>query len=192
MPVKGTVSLPNDAHFQRLKELFLSRAVSFGEFTLSSGKKSNYYINSKNVLFCSEAVASIGELLFEKTKDDNIAAIGGLEVGAIPMATAAVMSYHYHGKPMEGFFVRKEAKGHGGKQTIEGTLIRGSRVAIVDDVLTTGNSALRAIEQVEKAGAQVACVICIVDRLQGAAQALAPYDFRPLYTIHDLGLAVEG
>lgn len=177
---------------ERLKELFLNRAVSFGTFTLASGKTSNYYINSKKVLFHSEAIALLGELLFEATQDLNIQAIGGLEVGAIPMATAACLSYHQHGREIEGFFVRKEVKGHGSKQRVEGQVKSGDRVAVIDDVLTTGGSVIQAIEEIEKIGASVSRVVCIVDRLQGAKAALAKYDYRPLFTIEDFGIKPVG
>lgn len=172
----------------RLKELFLSRAISFGSFTLASGKTSSYYINSKKVLFNSEVVALLGELLYQATSDLDIQAIGGLEIGAIPMATAAVLSYHRAGRTIEGFFVRKLAKDHGSKSRIEGQVKAGDRVAVIDDVLTTGGSVLQAIEEVEKLGAKVMRVVCIVDRLQGAAEALAKYDYRPLFTIKDFGV----
>jgi orotate phosphoribosyltransferase len=177
---------------QRLLELFRSRAVSFGKFTLASGKESTYYINSKKVLFHSEAVALLGEAIYDKTKDLNIQATGGLEVGAIPMATAAVLAYHAHGRELEGFFVRKQPKGHGSQERIEGVLPAKARVAILDDVLTTGGSVLQAITEVEKAGATVAAVVCIVDRLEGAREALTKYDFRPLFTIRDLGIEPPG
>src|SRR5262245_771434 len=104
---------------QRLLDLFRTRAVAFGRFTLASGKESTYYINSKKALFHSEAVALLGEALWELTKDLNIQAIGGPEVGAIPMATAAVLRYHQEGRELEGFFVRKQAKGHGSQELIE-------------------------------------------------------------------------
>jgi orotate phosphoribosyltransferase len=177
---------------ERLKQLFLERAVSLGTVTLASGKKSSYYINSKKVLFCSEAVALLGDLLFEATCDLDIQAIGGLEVGAIPMATAACLSYHRAGKSIEGFFVRKQAKDHGSQSRVEGLVKKGDRVAVIDDVLTTGGSVVQAIEEIEKLGATVARVVCIVDRLQGAREALAKYDFRPLFTITDLGIKAEG
>jgi orotate phosphoribosyltransferase len=174
---------------QRLLELFRSRAFSFGRFTLASGKESTYYINSKKVLFYSEAVALLGEALWEATQDLDIGAIGGLEVGAIPMATAAVLSYHQRGRPLEGFFVRKQAKGHGSRERVEGVLPAGARVAVVDDVLTTGGSVMQAIAEVEKAGGTVAVVICIVDRLEGARELLTPrYLYRPLFTIRDFGV----
>jgi orotate phosphoribosyltransferase len=174
----------------RLLELFKSRAVAFGDFTLASGKKSSYYINSKKVLFHGEAIALLGQLLYEATCDLEIQAIGGLEIGAIPMATAAVLHYQHAGKTLEGFFVRKQAKGHGSKERVEGQVNPGDRVVVVDDVLTTGESVVQAIEAVEACGGAVARVVCIVDRLQGAGERLAKYDFRPLFTIRDLGIEV--
>src|SRR5213082_286200 len=98
---------------RRLLDLFRTRAVAFGHFKLASGKESTYYINSKKALFHSEAVALLAEALWEQTQDLNIQAVGGLEVGAIPMAAALVMRYHQGGRPLEGFFVRKQAKAHG-------------------------------------------------------------------------------
>jgi orotate phosphoribosyltransferase len=173
----------------RLLELMKNRAFSFGNFTLASGKKSTYYVNSKKAIFYSEAVSLLGELLWEATKDLNIQAIGGLEVGAIPMAAAAAMRYHQEGRPLEGFFVRKQAKTHGSQERIEGVLKEGMRVAMVDDVLTTGGSVMEAIAEVEKRGAVVVTVICIVDRLEGARELLAPkYAYSPIFTIRDLGV----
>src|SRR5207253_5831230 len=93
---------------RRLLELFKTRAFSFGRFTLASGKESTYYINSKKALFNSEAAALLAEALWERTHDLDIGAVGGLEVGALPMATALVMRYHQEGRPLEGFFVRKQ------------------------------------------------------------------------------------
>jgi orotate phosphoribosyltransferase len=173
----------------RLLDLFTARAVAFGEFTLASGQKSRYYINSKMVLFHGEAIALVGQLLYEATRDLGVHAIGGLEIGAIPMATAAVLRYRQAGQTLEGFFVRKQVKGHGSQERIEGLVNRGDRVAIVDDVLTTGESVVQAIEAVEQRGATVARVVCIVDRLQGAGERLAKYDFRPLFTVRDLGIS---
>ena len=172
----------------RLLELFKSRAVAFGDFTLASGKKSSYYIDSKKVLFHGEAIALLGELLFESTKDLSFQAIGGLEIGAIPMATAAVLRFQQAGRTLEGFFVRKHAKGHGSQERVEGLVRRDDQVVIVDDVLTTGESVVQAIEALQAIGAVVARIVCIVDRLQGARERLAGYDFRPLFTIRDLGI----
>lgn len=172
----------------RLRDLFRARALQFGDFTLASGKTSNYYVNSKKVLFHAEAIARLGDELYEVTKDLTFQAIGGLEVGAIPMAAAALVSYHRAGRSLEGFFVRKQAKSHGSRELVEGQVNAGDRVVVIDDVLTTGGSVVQAIRAVEELGATVLRVVCICDRLQGAREALAGYDFRPLFTIRDFGI----
>jgi orotate phosphoribosyltransferase len=173
----------------RLLELFRSRAVSFGRFTLASGKESTYYINSKKAIFSSEAVGLLADVLWDLTKDLDIQAAGGLEVGAIPMAVALAQRYYQQGRPLEGFFVRKQTKGHGSQERVEGALRSGFRVAVLDDVLTTGGSVQQAILEVERAGATVAAIICIVDRLEGARELLAArYTYMPIFTIRDLGI----
>ncbi|MFO0821899.1 MAG: orotate phosphoribosyltransferase [Gemmataceae bacterium] len=172
----------------RLKELFRERALQFGDFTLASGKKSSYYVNSKKVLFHAEAITLLGDLLYEATKELDFQAIGGLEVGAIPMAAAALTAFHRAGRPMEGFFVRKQTKEHGSKERLEGQVKAGDMVVVIDDVLTTGGSVIQAIEVLEALGAKVLRVVCICDRLQGAREALSKYDFRPLFTIRDFGI----
>lgn len=173
----------------RLLELFQSRAVSFGDFTLASGKHSSYYVNSKKAIFNGEVLTLLGDALWDLTKDLDIQALGGLEVGAIPMAAAAALRYQREGRPLEGFFVRKTVKGHGSRDRIEGMLEPGRRVAVVDDVFTQGASVLQAIEEVERRGAQVAAAVCIVDRLEGARERIAPrYAYRPIFTIRDFGI----
>src|SRR6266446_3508117 len=139
----------SDLSRQRLLNLFKTRAVSFGRFKLTSGKESTYYINSKKMLFNSEAVWLLGDVLWDLTMNLDIQAIGGLEIGAIPMATTAVLHHHMHGRTVEGFFVRKQLKEHGSKQRVEGLVQPGFRVAIVDDVFTQGTSVQQAITEVE-------------------------------------------
>jgi orotate phosphoribosyltransferase len=172
----------------KLLDVFKTRAFSFGDFTLASGKKSSYYVNSKKAIFNGEVVNLLSEVLWEMTKDLKIDAAGGLEVGAIPMAAVLAQRFAMHGQPLEGFFVRKQAKEHGSKERVEGVLKAGMRVAVLDDVLTTGGSVLQAIEEIEKLGAVVAVVVCIVDRLEGAQAALAKYPFMPIFTIRDFGV----
>ena len=175
---------------ERLQQLFRERALQFGEFTLASGKKSSYYVNSKKVLFHAEAISLLGDELYEATKDLDFQAIGGLEVGAIPMAAAALTAFHRNGRALEGFFVRKQTKEYGSKERLEGQVKAGDRVVVIDDVLTTGGSMLQAIEAVEALGATVVRAVCICDRLQGAREALTKYDFRPIFTIRDFGIEV--
>ena len=157
----------------RLLEVFKARAFSFGDFTLASGKKSSYYVNSKKAIFNGEVVNLLSEVLWDMTKDLQIDAAGGLEVGAIPMAAVLAQRYAMNGKPLEGFFVRKQAKEHGSKERVEGVLKPGMRVAVLDDVLTTGGSVVQAITEIEKVGAVIVAVVCIVDRLEGAREALS-------------------
>jgi orotate phosphoribosyltransferase len=174
---------------QRLLAVFKQRAFSFGQFTLASGKESNYYVNSKKAIFHSEVVSLLGDVLYDMTKDLALDAAGGLEVGAIPMAATLAQAYHRHGRNLEGFFVRKQPKSHGSQERIEGVLQAGMRVAVLDDVLTTGGSALQAVAEIEKAGAIIVAVVCIVDRLEGAREAIGgQYDFRPIFTIRDFGI----
>lgn len=170
----------------RLFELFRQRAFSFGHFVLASGRESTYYINSKKVLFHAECATLIGEALFRLTADLDVQAVGGLEVGAIPLTTACVTEYHRRGRPLEGFFVRKQPKTHGSQERIEGVLPPGARVAVLEDVLTTGGSALSAAAEVEKAGGVVVAVVGLVDRLEGARGVFEPRcPVRSLFTIDD-------
>ncbi len=139
----------------RLLELFKQRAFTTGRFTLASGKESTYYINSKKAIFNSEALWLLGEILWELTRDLDVQAVGGPEVGAIPMAAALAQRYHQEGRVLEGFFVRKQAKEHGSRQRIEGLLQPGWRVALLEDVVTTGGSVMQAVTEVELAGGHV-------------------------------------
>lgn len=179
---------------KELLALFKDRSFKLGTFKLASGGTSNYYIDGRMTAVFSEGAYLIGEVLYERTVDLKIDAIGGLAVGAVPLATAAVMAYHAHGKTMEGFWVRDEAKSHGTKKIIEGNLKPGARVVIVDDVFTKGTSALKAANAVKELGCEVVMVLAIVDRLQGAAglfvaEGIANY--RTVFTIRDFGVEVE-
>jgi orotate phosphoribosyltransferase len=173
----------------RLAELFRERAVKFGNFTLASGKTSSFYIDSKQVLFCGEALALIADGFLDHIARWDVTAVGGLEVGAIPLAAAVVLRGHQRGMHLEGFFVRKAVKEHGSQQRLEGRLAPGSRVAIVEDVVTTGGSSEQAIEVLQAQGHTVGGLVCLVDRGQGARERFSVrFPFESLLGTQDLGL----
>jgi orotate phosphoribosyltransferase len=174
---------------KQLLKLLGERSFRRGTFKLASGDTSEYYIDGKMSQVHSKGAALLGEVLYERTRDLSFDAIGGLEVGAVPLVTAAVISYHLHHREMEGFWVRSEVKQHGTKKLIEGNLQPGSRVIIVEDVVTRGESAAKAIRAVLQHGCHVVQVITIVDRLCGAEEvfrALGITDYQPVFTINDL------
>jgi orotate phosphoribosyltransferase len=173
---------------KQLFQLLQDRSFRRGTFRLTSGAESDYYIDGKMVEAFSESAYLIGEVLYERTKDLPIEAIGGLEIGAVPLTTAAVISYHLHGRKMEGFWVRDKAKSHGTRKAVEGNLRPGSRVLILDDVITTGGSSGKAIKEVKEMGCEVVLVLALVDRLQGAAQFFKDEgiaNYQAIFTIRD-------
>lgn len=172
----------------RLLALLNERAVIRQKVTLASGQTSDYYIDCRSVLFHGEAATLIGELVYQATKDLNLQAVGGPETAALPITVAATMRYHQAGQNVEGFFVRKAQKEHGLQKKVEGRLQRGWRVALVEDVMTTGGSAMNAVQAIQEAGGHIVAVVCIVDRLAGAKEKFAGLglDFRPLFTLKDL------
>lgn len=182
---------------RRLLELLKTRSFRKAEpgqlFTLASGEQSDYFIDGKMTAVNSEGAALIGEVLYQWTKDANLEAIGGLQVGAVPLTTAAVISYHQHGRSIEGFWVRADVKSHGTQKKIEGALKPGMRVAVIDDVFTRGGSTLKAIEAVRELGCEVVLVLALVDRLRGAKELFRQHgitDYRTVFTIRDFGVDV--
>jgi len=178
----------------RLLQLLMERSFTRGSFRLASGAISDYYIDGKASAVFSECAYLIGQVLYERTKDLAIDAVGGLEVGAVPLTTAAVIAYHLHGRPIEGFWVRDKLKDHGTKKLVEGSLKPGSRVVVVEDVATQGKSALKAVEGVRAHGCEVVQVLALVDRLQGAEQLLREHGvlkYQAVFTIRDFGVAVD-
>lgn len=163
---------------QVLKE---TGAFKIGEFTLASGKKSNFYIDCRKVTLDHRGAKLIGQIILEMIKGLPVAAVGGLTLGADPIIGAVITLGN-----IPGFIVRKKEKAHGTQQKIEGHLQPGWRVLIVEDVATTGGSALQAIAAVEAVGAKVVKVIAVVDREEGAAEALKNYDFEPIIKKGDL------
>ena len=157
-------------------------AIKFGHFVLTSGATSNRYFEGKLLTLHPAGARMVAEAMFELIKDAEIDSVGGLVMGAVPIATAIAMVSKEKGKPVPAFMVRETQKEHGTKRQIEGHFKEGDRVAIVDDVITKGGSVEKAIRAVEAAGGRVVKVITIVDRHEGGADRLREegYDFIPL------------
>ena len=168
-------------------------AFLHGEFTLASGKKSSYYFDGKKLTFSPEGAYQVGKAVFDQVADAGIDAIGGVPVGAYPIVAAATLVSHLEGKPIPAFIVREQAKEHGTKSKIEGHFKEGSRVAIVEDVVTTGGSVSRVIEAVEELNCKVVKVIALVDRHEGGSDRLKKegYDFTALLEIWPSGEATS-
>jgi orotate phosphoribosyltransferase len=167
---------------EELIELLKTKeAVKFGDFTLSSGKKSDFYVDCRKITLHPQGARLIAQIILEKIKGSKVDAIGGLTLGADPITSSVVAL-----SDIPGFIVRKKEKEHGTRQKIEGIIEPGFNVVIVEDVATTGASALQAIEAVEAVGAKVVKVIAVVDREEGAAEALKNYDFDPIIKKSDL------
>jgi orotate phosphoribosyltransferase len=171
----------------RLFEIIRDRSFGYGEIKLASGRTSHFYFNLKPTMLDAEGAALLAELTLDVLTAEGIDYVGGLEMGAVPIAGAIAQLSFIKGTPISAFFVRKKPKEHGAKLTVEGltkgdTLV-GKRVVIVEDVTTTGGSALKAVDVVREAGGEIAFVLTIVDREEGATDTFkdAGLDFRSLY-----------
>ena len=180
--------MPLEPDRERLRELLRSQSLMFGEFTLASGRQSHYYFDSKKTTLLPEgAYLAAAEMLSVIERHGIRAdAIGGMTLGADPLVCPVAALSQIAGRPLKAFIVRKETKGHGTERTIEGNLDPQSRVIVVDDVVTTGGSTLRAIEAAEHAGHTVVAVLCLVDREEGGAELLARWPFYSLFERHEI------
>jgi orotate phosphoribosyltransferase len=171
----------------RLFEIIRDRSFGYGDVTLASGRKSHYYFNLKPTMLDAEGAALLAELTLDAFAGERVDYVGGLEMGAVPIAGAIAQLSFLRGKPISAFFVRKKPKDHGAKLAIEGLApgetLQGKRVVVVEDVTTTGGSALKAIEAVRDAGAEVVLVLTLVDREEGADETFkaAGLPFRALF-----------
>ena len=170
-----------------LADLVRRLAVIHGRVTLSSGKEADYYVDLRRATLHHRAAPLIGGLIRDLTDEWDYAAVGGLTLGADPVATAVM---HAPGRPIDAFVVRKAVKTHGMQRLIEGPDITGRRVLVVEDTSTTGGSALTAVRAVRDAGAQVVGVVTVVDRATGAAEAIEAegLPYRYVLGLSDLGL----
>jgi orotate phosphoribosyltransferase len=176
----------------RLEELLLARSVQRGEFVLASGERSSYYIDCRLTTMSAEGLSLVGRvgLAAIRASGWDASAVGGLTLGADPVAYAIAAESFKAGPVLDAFTVRKEAKGHGTRRLIEGNFAAGVRAVVVEDVITSGESALKAIDAVEREGGEVAGVLALVDREQGGRERIAQrgYQVVALTTSTRLGL----
>ena len=175
----------------RLLELIKERAIVHGRVTLSSGREADYYVDLRRISLDGEAAPLVGIVMRDLTTDLAYDAVGGLTLGADPVAMSMVHAAAAAGERLDAFVVRKAGKAHGLQQRIEGPAIEGRRVLVVEDTTTTGNSPLEAIKAVREAGAVPVAVATIADRATGAGQRIrdeAGVEYRCAYSLDDLGL----
>ena len=168
----------------RLLEVIREKGVLRGTFRLSSGGTSNVYFDMKRVALDPEGAALVAERILDRCAEfGGIVAVGGPPIGAHPISGAVAAVSHLRGRPVGAFLVRREAKAHGTQSRVENAPPRGSRVVVVEDVVTTGRSTLEAVRLLEEEGLVVAGIVSILDRREGGGGRLEGYDFRPLYTV---------
>jgi orotate phosphoribosyltransferase len=163
---------------RRLRDIICARSLLTGTFTLASGRASSMFFDMKPTMLDPEGANLIADAVLDRLDEPELNAVGGLEMGAVPMVAVVCAKSFERRRPLQGFFVRKEAKDHGTAKLIEGNLAPGAGAAILEDVTTTGGSALRAVEAVRSSGAAVVKVVSIVDRLEGAADVFRAQGLR--------------
>ena len=173
---------------EQLKEEIIQKAVVHGKVVLSSGKEADYYVDLRRITLDSTAAPLVGEVMLELTKELDFDAVGGLTLGADPVATAMLHAAAKKGRKLDAFVVRKAEKAHGLQRRIEGPDVKGRRVLAVEDTSTTGGSVLTAVEALREAGADVVGVAVIVER--GAKEKVESEGLKYLsaYQLSDLGL----
>ena len=178
----------NDSNRARLAELVNELAVVRGKVTLASGKEADYYVDLRRATLHHEAAPLIGHVMLDLLEEngfsvDEVDAVGGLTMGADPVATAMLHAAAARGLDLDAFVVRKAAKDHGMKRQIEGPSVEGKRVVVLEDTSTTGGSPIQAVEALRAAGAQVLAVAVIVDRNTGARERIEAADLPYLYAL---------
>ena len=179
---------------KRLTEIIFSRTFRFSEkpsFKLASGRKSSFYFNCKPTTLNSEGMFLIGNLLYGMIREERkwrVKGVGGLTLGADPVANAVAYTAHIKGEPLEAFVVRKEPKKHGTMLWVEGNVNKGDRVLIVEDVITTGGSSKKAIQRAKKCGLKVMGLLTLIDRQEGGREIIEAMGlpFRALFTKEEL------
>lgn len=172
----------------RLRGLLQAHSLFRGRFQLSSGRTSSYYVDSKKTTLRADGAYLTAREVLRVLRENGIRVrgVGGMTLGADPIVCAVAAVSHLEGTPLDAFIVRKEVKEHGTARAVETTLPEGAPVVVVDDVVTTAGSTLRAIEAAEAAGLRVVCVLCLVDREQGGTAKLSRWPFLRLFTAAEL------
>ena len=171
-----------------LFDLIRTRSFGRGKIKLASGRESDFYFDLRPTTLHPAGATYIGDLIVDALKGLQVDFVGGLEMGAVPIATAVAVASHRHGGRLGAFFVRKKPKDHGAKKLVEGLpqgeTLQGKNVVVVEDVTTTGGSALQAVAALREEGANIVLVLTIVDRLEGASESFAAekLPFRALFT----------
>lgn len=190
MSAPTTASIPN-ARYPELAHFLNEHAIIRGAFTLVSGRKSSYYCDGKQVSFSGAGLSLLTDALLHEIRDVEADAIGGMDMGATPIVAAVSLRAHQLGRALPAFVVRKDVKGHGTRKEIEGLCpSEPAKLIIVDDVITSGGSTIKAIEAVRRHGHEIALVLSVLDRESGGREALEAIGvrYRPLVTISELGL----
>jgi orotate phosphoribosyltransferase len=172
-----------------LRKLIVDLAVVHGRVVLSSGREADYYVDLRRVTLHHEAAPLVGRVMLETVRDWDFDAVGGLTLGADPVAAAMLHAASASGRALDAFVVRKSEKAHGLQRRVEGPDVAGRRVLAVEDTSTTGGSVLTAVEALRDAGAEVVGVAVIVDRGAGDAVRAAGLEYRSAYSLEDLNLA---
>jgi orotate phosphoribosyltransferase len=181
------VNAVTDVRAQLLDQI-RSKAVVHGRVVLSSGREADYYVDLRRVTLDGQAAPLVGEVMLDLTEDLSYDAVGGLTLGADPVATAMLHAAAARGRQLDAFVVRKAEKAHGLQRRIEGPDVAGRRVLAVEDTSTTGGSVMTAVEALREAGAQVVGVAVIVERGAAPTIAAAGLEYRTAYQLADLGL----
>jgi len=174
----------------RLAQIILEKSYKEGDFVLTSGRKSDYYFDCKPTALHPEGSYLIGNLFCGMLEGIDVQGVGGMTLGADPLVSAVTVVSHIKGRPLPGFIVRKQSKGHGTNQFLEGlaNFAPGDKVAMLEDVVTTGGTLIKACERVKDAGLQIVAVLAVLDRQEGGRENLADagYQLKSIFTRADL------
>jgi len=174
---------------ERLRQILLEKSVVKGrEFTLASGKTSDFYVDARVTTLDAEGAALCGRIFLQLLADYEVDAVGGYSIGADPIVSAIAVISHLEKRPLPAFIIRKEEKSHGTRKMIEGNFRAGMRVALFDDVITSGGSIIKGAKQVESSGGRVEVIMAVLDREEGGRETIEShgYRFMPIFTKRDL------